>query len=152
MWSKGASVGSFRINRLLFADELVARYCLHLLTGPLLCTLDRFYATCERAGMKISTKKTGVLCHCRNPRHAVYTTSKRKYTAAGREVQLGLPWGGIHEWRKIEQRDSYREWWKMQFCVTSLLCAQKIRVFKHLKAFRFNSSLLRSSPMVMNLG
>jgi len=34
---------------------------------------------------------------------AVYSASERIYTAAGADVQV--LWGGIHEWRKSEQRD-----------------------------------------------
>jgi len=34
---------------------------------------------------------------------AVYSANEQKYTAAGGGVQV--PWGGIHEWPKSEQRD-----------------------------------------------
>ena len=37
-----------------------------------------------------------------NPK-AVFSTSERKYTAAGGDVQVA--WGGIHEGRKSEQMD-----------------------------------------------
>jgi len=34
---------------------------------------------------------------------AVYSASERKYTVA--EGGVPVPWGGIYEWRKSEQRD-----------------------------------------------
>jgi len=39
---------------------------------------------------------------------AVYSASEQKYTAAGEDIQVAL--GGIHEWRKPEQRDWYTDW------------------------------------------
>jgi len=62
---------------------------------------DRFSAACDQAGTKLSTKK---LRYCvSQDAEAVYSASERKYTAAGGNVQLS--WGGVHEWRKSEQRD-----------------------------------------------
>jgi len=57
------TVGSCRIIRLLFADDLVL---LASSQQDLQHALDRFSAACDRAGMKISTKKTEELCLSRN--------------------------------------------------------------------------------------
>jgi len=51
-------VGSCRINRLLLADELVLPASSQ---QSLQHALDRFSATCDRAGMKINTKNSEVL-------------------------------------------------------------------------------------------
>ena len=60
---EGVTVGSCRINRLLFADDLVL---LASSRQGLQHALDRFSTPCDRAGMKISTKETDVLCFSRN--------------------------------------------------------------------------------------
>jgi len=65
---EGATVGSCRINRLLFADDLVL---LASSQHSLQHVLDRFSAACDRAGMKISTKITEVLCFSTNPRQCM---------------------------------------------------------------------------------
>ena len=63
-------------------------------------------------------------CVSHDPK-AMYSASERKYTAAGGDVQV--PWGGIYDWRKSEQRDWYT-------------------------SFQFLSrSFFRSSPVVMIL-
>jgi len=87
---EGVIVGSCKIHYLLFADDLV----LHASSEQgLLHTLHRFSAACDQAGMKISTKKTGIM-YLQKPM-SVYAASERQYIAASREVQV--PWGGIHE-------------------------------------------------------
>jgi len=61
----GVRVGSCRISRLRFADDL------GLLASSqqgLQHALDRFSAVSDRAGMKINTKKAEVLCLSGNPR------------------------------------------------------------------------------------
>ena len=52
-------------QRLLFADDLVL---LASSQQSLQHALDRFSAACDRAGMKINTKNTGILCLSTNPR------------------------------------------------------------------------------------
>ena len=57
-------IGSFKISRLLFADDLVL---LADSESGLQHALDKFAAACDTAGMKISTTKTEVLRLSRNP-------------------------------------------------------------------------------------
>ena len=58
--------------------------------------LDRFSAACDRTGMKITTKKTEVLCYVSLETQGsdVYATSERQYTATGGEVQVVYLRGG----------------------------------------------------------
>ena len=58
---------------------------------------------------KIISKKIEVLCIMYlKTLKAVFSASEQKYTAAGGDIQV--PWGGIHERRKSEQRDWYMDW------------------------------------------
>jgi len=69
---ESVTVESYRINRLLFADDLA------LLASSQQClqhALDRFSAACDRAGMKINTKKSEVLCLSTNPRQCMMQVS-----------------------------------------------------------------------------
>jgi len=76
---------------------------------------------------------------------AVFPASERKYTATGGDVEV--PWDGIHEWRKSEQRDWYTNWYsKRSFAWALLLRGDQTESFQFL-----NWPLFRSSPMVMNL-
>jgi len=95
---EGVTFGSCRINRLLFADDVV------LLASSQLSfqhALDWFSAACDRAGMKINTKNTEVLSLYK-PK-AVYAAGELQCTAAGRDVQA--PRSGICDWRKVERGD-----------------------------------------------
>jgi len=69
---EGVTVGSCKINRLIFADDLV-------LLAPsqqgLQHTLDQSFVACDRAGMKIRTKNTGVRSLSRNPRQCMLQVS-----------------------------------------------------------------------------
>ena len=49
-------------------------------------------------------KKVRSIVSIKTPK-AVFSASERQFTAAGGDVQV--PWGGIHEWPKSEQRDWY---------------------------------------------
>ena len=61
---EGVTVENYRINYLLFADDLV----LHASSEQgQQHTLDRFSVACKQTGMKINPKKTGVLCLSRSP-------------------------------------------------------------------------------------
>ena len=62
--SECVKIGSFKTNRLLFADDLVL---LADSESGLQRALDGFAAACDYAGMKISTAKTEVLHLSRNP-------------------------------------------------------------------------------------
>jgi len=69
---EGVTAGSCRINQLHFADDLV------LLASSQQClqhALDRFSAACDRAGMKINTKYTEVLCLSTKPRQCMLQVS-----------------------------------------------------------------------------
>ena len=61
---EGVTIGSCKISRLLFADDLVL---LAATQSGLQRSLDSFAAACEIAGMKISTTKTEVLHLSRKP-------------------------------------------------------------------------------------
>jgi len=89
-----------RINRLLFADDLVLLASSQQVFQH---ALDRF-ATCNQTGVKISTNTDRGTSSLQKPK-TVHAASKPHYSAAGEEVQV--PWGSIHERRKAEQRDWY---------------------------------------------
>jgi len=59
---------------LLFADELVLHAWISSQKG-LQYAFDRFYATCDKAGTRISTKKIAVLCLLRRPRQCILQVS-----------------------------------------------------------------------------
>jgi len=61
---RGVTVGNCKINRLLIAEDLVL---LAFSDQGLQHALGRFTAACGQTGMKISTKKTEVLCFSRRP-------------------------------------------------------------------------------------
>ena len=62
--SECVSIGSCKISRLLFADDLVL---LASTESDLQCQLNAFARACDKAGMKISTSKTEVFHLSRNP-------------------------------------------------------------------------------------
>jgi len=65
------SVGSYRMNALLFAVNLL------LLASParaLQYTFDRFSVSCDRVGIKIIIAETEVLCSSRNPGQGMQKT------------------------------------------------------------------------------
>jgi len=67
---------------------------------------------------------------------AVFSASERKYTVAGRDIQV--VWGGIHEWRKSEQRDWYTDWQSKRSSAWALLLrGDETRAFKDRKAFSY---------------
>ena len=66
----------------------------------------------------------------------LYTPSKRQRTTEGRKVQV--PWGGIHEWPKAEQRYLYTDWLsKHSITWASSLCRHRTGAFKHRKPVSF---------------
>jgi len=69
---EGVTVGSCKINRLIFADDLVLPASFQ---QGLHHTLHQFFAACDRAGMKISTKNTGVWYLSRHPRQYMLQVS-----------------------------------------------------------------------------
>ena len=149
---KGVTVSNCRMECLLFADELVA-YCMRgswSWTGSKLA-FDRISAACDQEGTKISSTKIEVLCLLRRPRQC--SASERKYTTAGGDVQV--LWGGIHEWRKSEQRawytdDGYVK--QRQFCVSFIAPWRRNGSFRRTQSFQvLNRSLFRFSPMFINI-
>ena len=69
---EGVTVGSYRINSLLFADDLVL---LAFSEQSLQHALNRFSAACDQAVTKISTTKTEASYPSRNPSQCVIQTS-----------------------------------------------------------------------------
>ena len=99
---KGVPVGSYRINCLLFADDLVL---LALFQQSSACT--RLVFSCVRLRRNENQHlKIAVLCLCK-PK-AVYAASARQYAAASGEVQA--PRSGICEWRQVEWGHWYTDW------------------------------------------
>ena len=92
---KGVTVEICRIKPVLSADVLVL---LASAQQGLQHALNRFSAVCDRAGMKISTKKTGILS-LKKPK-AVYTASERQCNVAGGEDEVS--WGGMNKLQKAE--------------------------------------------------
>jgi len=68
---------------------------------------DLFSNACDQAGTKISTKKIEVLCLSRHPRQCILQVSGNILQQIETSKCL---WGGIHQWRKSEQRDWYTAW------------------------------------------
>ena len=100
---EGVTVGSYRINGLLFADDLVL---LASSQQHLQHALGQFSAAHNWARMKIATKKQGIICLSRSRKKpkAVYAANEQQCTARGGEVQV--PWGGTYEWRKAKRKDN----------------------------------------------
>ena len=65
---EGVTVVSCKINRLIFAEDLVP---LASFQQDLHHTLDQLFAACDRSGPKISTKNTRVWCLSRNRRQCI---------------------------------------------------------------------------------
>jgi len=78
---KGVTIGSCKISRFLFANDFVLlafseQGIQHTFDEEgLQHALDRFPAVCDQAGMKISSKNTGVLCLSRNPNQCTLQAS-----------------------------------------------------------------------------
>jgi len=67
---------------------------------------------------------------------AVFSACERNYTAAGGGDQV--PWGGIYEWRKSEQRDWYTDWYSKRSSPCALLLrGDETAAFKERKTFTF---------------
>jgi len=97
---EGATVANCRMNRLLFADELV----LHAWIFPMRSSARIWSAFCcvRPSRNKNQHWKDWGIVSLKTPK-AVYSASELKCTAAGGDIQV--PLGGIHEWRKSEQGD-----------------------------------------------
>ena len=93
----GVTVGACRINRLLFADDLV------LLTSSqqsLQHALDRFSAACNQTRLKIITKNTEVLCLSTNPRQCMLQVSGNTLQQVEKFKHLGVVFASDARWSK----------------------------------------------------
>jgi len=129
--NEGVAIGSYRINRLLLADGL-------LLLAPseksLQHALDRFSASCDRAGIQINSEMTKVPCLSRNPRQWKLHISVITLQQFENSSTLGCS----HEWHKTEQGDWCVDWKSKLSCAWALsLCSHKMGAFKHCKVARF---------------
>jgi len=102
---KVVAVSNCNIRRLLFANDLVL---LASFEQGLQHALHWFSAACDQAGMKISIKKTEVLCLYRNLIQCMLKVSSN--TVHCSRWSSSTPRGGIHEWRKAEQGAWYTDW------------------------------------------
>ena len=94
-------VGNCRLDRLLFADKLVLHAWIFS-AGSSARIWSVFCCVLSSRNENQHWNDRGILS-LKTPK-AVHSAIERKYTAAGGDVHV--PWGGIHEWRKSEQRDS----------------------------------------------
>jgi len=134
-FDEGVAVGSCRINRLLFADDLVL---LASSEQRLQHALDRFAAAYDRAGIKVSTKNTRVLSLSINPRQCVLQASDN--TLQQVERLSNLTWYlRVTEGRTRRLLHGLVK--QTQFCVLRALslCGDKNGSFKHRKAAGFKS-------------
>ena len=92
---EGVTVGSYRINRLLVADDLVL---LASFEQSLQHALDRFSAACDRAGMKINTKNTEVLHLSTNLRHCMLQLSGNTLQQVEKFKHLGVVFASNGRW------------------------------------------------------
>ena len=97
---EGVTVGSCRIKRLRFADDLVL---LESSQQSLPKAIDRFSAAWHRPGVKISAKNTEVL---------LYVSLQTQGSVCSKWAALHcsrwrrqVPRGGIYVWRKAEPQD-----------------------------------------------
>ena len=144
---EGVTVGSFRINRLLFADHLVllasSQQCLQ-------CALNRLYAASDEVEWK-----------------SALNLRRRYLVSLETQVSVSCKWAAIHctRWRS----SSILEWYLRvtedrtrrlihglvkltQFCASFITLWRQTGSFQTPQSFQFlNRSLFRSSPIVMNL-
>ena len=84
---EGFTVGSCNINHSIFADDLVLLAVASFQQG-LQHTPDQFFAACDRTGMKISIKNTGMGCLSRNPRQCMLQVSSITPQQVGKSKYL----------------------------------------------------------------
>ena len=84
---EGVTIGDCNISRLLFADDLVL---LASSESGLQCALNKFAATCDTAGMKISTSKTEILHLSRMPRKCNVQVAGRTLKQVEKFKYLGI--------------------------------------------------------------
>jgi len=128
---EGVTFGNCKMNRLLFAVELVLHAWIVSIGSPARISLV-FYCVRPSRNKKQYWSDWGIMS-LKTPK-AVYSARERKYTAAGGEVQAS--WGSIYEWRKSEQRHWYTDWWsKLSSAWASLHRGCETGAFKDRNAF-----------------
>ena len=127
------TAGSYRINRLLVADDLV------MLASSQQClqhALDRFSAACDRAGTKISTKNTEVLCLSTNPRQCMLQVSGNTLQQVETFRHPGVAFASDGRWsEEIDTRIGkanavLRELYRYVFTKQEFSNTSKLSVFK----------------------
>ena len=83
---KGATVGNCRMNRLLFADELVLHACVDFRNRVFITHFIGFLLRATKKKRKLALKRL----RCYVSPKAVFSASKRQCTVAGGDVQV--PW------------------------------------------------------------
>jgi len=86
-------VGSRRINCLLFVDDLVLLLLASSQRG-VQHALDRFAATCDKTGLKFSTKNTKVLCISGKPSQCTVQVSDNTLKQVVKFMYLGVVFTG----------------------------------------------------------
>ena len=145
---EGVTVGSCRINYLLFAGGLVLLASSQQSSA---CTRSVFCCMRPRRNEKLVLKIPRNYCMSLYKPKAVSATSERHYTAVCGDVQV--PRGGIYVWRKAEAQEIDTRIGKANAVLRELIAlwAQN-GSFQTRQSCRFsNRSLFRSLPMVMNL-
>jgi len=148
---ESVTVGSCKIDRIIFADDLVLLAVASFQQG-LQHTLDQFFAASDRAGMKISTKNTGVWCLSRNPRQCMLQVNGNTLQQVKKFKYLGV----VLMSRVTEcgaRRLLHGLVKQMQFRVSIIALWSRNGSFQMPQSCQFlNRSVFRSLPMVMNLG
>ena len=132
---EGVTAGNCRINRLLFADDLVL---LISSQQSLQHALDRFSSACDRAGMNINTKNTEGLCLSANPRQCMLQVSCTTLQEVEKFKHLGEAFASDGRWsQEIDTRLG-----KAHAVLRELsLCGHKTGAVKHHKVVSFQIGL-----------
>ena len=144
---EGVTFGNCRMNRLLFADELV----LHawIFQQGLQHAFDRFSAACDQAETKISSKKIEVLCLLRRPRHCILQVSGNTLQQVEAFKYLGVVF--TSDGSRNKGIDTLIG--KANAVLRELYCSvvTKQHLSKNAKCSVFKSGFVPISPVVMNL-
>ena len=137
---KGVTVCNCRMDCLLFAEESVLHAWIFAIGS-----LARMWSVSE--GTKISSEKIGVLCLLRRPRQCFLQVSGNTL----QQVETFLWWYlRVTEVGTKGLKHGYVK--QTQFCVSFIASWWRNGSFQRTQSFQFsNRSLLRSSPMAMNL-
>ena len=144
---EGVTVGSCRINRLLFVDNFML---LESSQRRLQHPLDRFSAVYDRCGMKISAKQTEVslriLRHSTYPRQSMLQVSGNILQQVEKFKYLGVVFASGGGRNKGLIKGMVKQ---THFCVSFIALWSQNGSFQTLRSCQFsNQSLFRSSPVV----